>query len=361
MLFKSTALLLLVHCANAIDCQTAWVSLSYDVNGACSTTGLTSDDLNADVCPEACQNLLDIVIGSCSDGDKYDESDELFDTYGFAYSESLLYYKHFQTETAEFSPKWKSCNYGYTPTPCQTAWVPLSYDVDGACSTTGLTSDDLNADVCPEACQNLLDNVIDNCSDGDKYDESDEAWAYGFAYSTPLLYHEYFQTAFSPKWKSCSYGYTPTPCDIAYGTLSVVTFGDAFGYGPDPQIIDPSICQNTANEVCSEDCKLLIDNVAQSCLIGATFAPNSGYFGLTNKQTSWEYPKSMEWLGYNPNVFEIIGTLSFDCWDFYEAQVSANEVEIGTKEDESSSGFLHLLNAPVAFVSFAVTVFNLQA
>jgi hypothetical protein len=237
---------------------------------------------------------------------------------------------------------------------CQTAWVSLYYDDNGACSTTDLTSDDLNADVCPEACQNLLDNVIDNCSDGDKYDESDEAFdTYGIAYSTPLLYHEHFQTAFSPKWKSCNYGYTPTPCDIAYGTLSVVTFGDAFGYGPDPQIIDPSICEKSANEACSEDCKLLIDNVAQSCLIGATFAPSSGYLGLTNKQTSWEYPKSMEWLGFNPNKFDIVGTLSSDCWDYYGDQVSANE-------DESSSGFIHLLNVPVAFVSFAVIVFSLQ-
>jgi hypothetical protein len=147
----------------------------------------------------------------------------------------------------------------------------------------------------------------------------------------------------------------------------------------------------------------MIDNVAQLCPIGATFAPSAGYFSLTNKQTSWEYPKSMEWLGFNPNSFAMMGTLSFDCWDYYEEQVSANEDETGTNEDEeqvasanedetgtnedeeqvsanedetgtnedeeevsanedeSSSGFVNLLNVPVAFVSFGVLVFNLQA
>jgi hypothetical protein len=242
-----------------------------------------------------------------------------------------------------------------TAIDCQTAWSSLYDDDNGACSTSELTSDDLNADVCPEACQTLLDNVIANCSDGDQYVE-------GLGYKAALLYHEYFQTTFSPKWKSCNYGYTPTSCDIAYGTLSVVRFGDAYKYGP--QITDTLIsCEKTANEVCSEDCKALINNVAQSCPIGAAFSPSCCYLGLTSAQTSWE-SDSMELMGYNPNKFDILGTLSMDCWDYYESSsgVVDEEQKSGNK-DEPSSGFVILLNVrvPVAFVILAAIVFNLQA
>ena len=126
-----------------------------------------------------------------------------------------------------------------------------------------------------------------------------------------------------PLWKSCDYGYTPTACDEALGALDRSRFPEDLWAG----VIDAApVCEKEANaDACSPECTNLIDAVVEHCdtpAPGAKFAPNVGYLDETHTLIDWKYPKSMQWLGFDPNKFDILGmyTLSKPCWANYAAQ-----------------------------------------
>lgn len=115
-------------------------------------------------------------------------------------------------------------------------------------------------------------------------------------------------------WKSCDYGYSPTACDEALGALD----RSRFPFGEWAADCDKEMNVNA----CSPGCVILIEAVVEHCdrPDSAKFAPNGGYLDETHTVVEWESPKSMQWLGFDPNKFDIVGTLSKPCWETYEKQ-----------------------------------------
>ena len=148
---------------------------------------------------------------------------------------------------------------------CEDAWRKMTEDAEGACSTAGLTVEDLDRGACPKACQELYDGVIAECEPlvSTYSTVLDVPWTYKAA----MLYHEE-----GHKWSGCDYGYAPSGCDVAYGALAQSRLEASW----EPRRI-PGDCLASANEAsCSSECVARLDAVARSCAFDAraTFAPD---------------------------------------------------------------------------------------
>mmetsp|Transcript_6470 Transcript_6470/g.10287 ORF Transcript_6470/g.10287 Transcript_6470/m.10287 type:complete len:233 (+) Transcript_6470:66-764(+) len=184
---------------------------------------------------------------------------------------------------------------------CTAAWGNI--DKGFGCRTTGLTTNDLLTGECPPECQSDLIAVQSNCSSSDEIED-------GTYYSDTLLYHRKSQTNFEPKWRNCSYGYTPTACDIAYGKADMTRFDADFG----PQLVeDSTACLKENNEACSDACKAIIDEIKTKCTVGAAYSPNEG--DSAQSLTTWKYPQSMIDMQYFPDTAS--GGFSENCWEYY--------------------------------------------
>jgi hypothetical protein len=195
---------------------------------------------------------------------------------------------------------------------CVAAYEAMDNDVNGACDTNGATVDQIQTDPCPAECQATYDAVIESCQPG--VDVYLGTQSQGLIFEESLLFHEQGPFSFFPHWKSCDYGYEPTECDLAIDALDQSRF-NLFG-------TSPAVCEkdNGENEdQCSPECTALIRAVVEACdkSANAQFAPGGGFLGETFRQIPWESPKAMNFMGYNPNEFDFIGTLTFKCWDVY--------------------------------------------
>jgi hypothetical protein len=206
---------------------------------------------------------------------------------------------------------------------CVAAYAAVSDDEFGACDTNGATLDQIQTDPCPAECQATYDAVLESCQQGV------DAYLGTEIFEEALLFHDQGPFSFFPHWKSCDYGYEPTECDLAIGALDQSRF-NLFG----TSMSTVCVKDNGENEdQCSPECTALVDAVVEACdkSANAQFAPSAGFLSETYRQIPWESPKAMEYMGYNPNIFDIIGTLSSKCWNVYATGAA-------TAGDGSSSG-----------------------
>lgn len=228
-------------------------------------------------------------------------------------------------------------------TPCSVAYEELEAGASSACDTSEVVLQRQVGGVCPLGCQELIDSVAGNCTSGtDAYLVSRSI---SITYHEAVLYNELTTTTLNPVSPSCNFFYNPTQCDLSVNRLSFSRIGDDFKIGQQWETVG-SVCEKSVNaDTCSEDCTILLDEVVESCdvPVDATFAPSSGFGSKTHKQIEWEFPTSLQNLGFNPFVLDITGSLSKSCWNYYEMQVAektGTEVQISTDKGGSTASFV---------------------
>lgn len=175
---------------------------------------------------------------------------------------------------------------------------------------------------------------IANCTTGETYQEPSE---YGvFRFTSAFLYREFHQTYFTPLWKSCDFGYTPTPCDEAVFDLERSRWGPSITqYFPDHLtpacLINRGLGLLPPTDVCPANCSALLNAVYTQCDAPTTTTVVISEYtegkGTTVLVKEWEYPESLAALNLDGSNFDTDGSIPVVCFNEYASMQSSGERE----------------------------------